>query len=188
MHIRLQMRRHPELEPLEQIVSQALERTRRLMFELRPHILAHDGLGAAIAQVLKVAPADHDWESEVDIDIPRQTDTLEALAYRSIRELVVNARKHSRAQHIVVRGDQGDGRLRFVVEDDGVGFDPVAVNRRKGAIMHIGLATTRERVELAGGSLEISSSPGTGARFTLTLPAQPREPAEPAAPLAGELA
>ncbi len=188
MHIRLQMRRNPGLEPLEQIVSQALGRTRRLMFELRPHILAHEGLQAAITQVLKVAPTDHDWESEVDIDIPRQTDTLEALAYRAIRELVVNARKHSRADHIGVRGEQVDGRLRFVVEDDGVGFDPATVGRREGAIMHIGLATTRERLELAGGSLEISSSPGTGARFTITLPAQPREPAEPAAPLAGELA
>jgi PAS domain S-box-containing protein len=175
MHTRMQMRTHPQLEPLEQIVSQALERTRRLMFELRPHILAHDGLQAAIEQTLKVAPAEHSWESEVDIDIPRQTDTLEALAYRSIRELVVNARKHSHAAHITVTGRQIDGRLQFFVEDDGVGFDPATAGRRDSAIMHIGLATTRERLELAGGSLEIDSSPGHGARFTITLPAQPRD-------------
>ncbi|HYW29357.1 MAG TPA: ATP-binding protein, partial [Gaiellales bacterium] len=189
MHIRLRMRTHPELEPLEQVVSQALERTRRLMFELRPHILAHDGLQAAIEQTLKVAPADHSWESEVDIDIPRQSDTLEALAYRSIRELVVNARKHSRAAHITVTGRQQGDRLRFVVDDDGVGFDPATAGRREGAIMHIGLATTRERVELAGGSLEIDSSPGGGARFTITLPAQPRAAsgAPEAEPAAGEL-
>ena len=188
MHIRLRMRDHPELEPLEQIVSQALERTRRLMFELRPHILAHDGLQPAIEQTLKVAPADHSWQSTVDIDIPRQTDTLEALAYRSIRELVVNARKHSHAAHISVIGRQEDDRLRFVIEDDGVGFDPVTAGRREGAIMHIGLATTRERVELAGGSLEIDSSPGSGARFTIRLPAQPRTGggAADAAPVAGE--
>jgi PAS domain S-box-containing protein len=189
MHIRLRMRTHPELEPLEQVVSQALERTRRLMFELRPHILAHDGLQAAIEQTLKVGPADHSWESEIDIDIPRQSDTLEALAYRSIRELVVNARKHSRAAHVSVTGRQQGDRLRFVVEDDGVGFDPATAGRREGAIMHIGLATTRERVELAGGSLEIDSSPGSGARFTITLPAQPRAGAgtPDAEPVAGEL-
>jgi signal transduction histidine kinase len=183
------MRTHPELEPLEQVVSQALERTRRLMFELRPHILAHDGLQAAIEQTLKVGPADHSWESEIDIDIPRQSDTLEALAYRSIRELVVNARKHSRAAHVSVTGRQQGDRLRFVVEDDGVGFDPATAGRREGAIMHIGLATTRERVELAGGSLEIDSSPGSGARFTITLPAQPRAGAgtPDAEPVAGEL-
>lgn len=188
MHIRLRMRTHPELEPLEQVVSQALERTRRLMFELRPHILAHEGLQAAIEQTLKVAPADHSWDSEVDIDIPRQTDTLEALAYRSIRELVVNARKHSHASHIAVTGRQEGDLLRFVVEDDGVGFDPATAGRRRGAILHIGLATTRERVELAGGSLEMESSPGTGARFTITFPAQPRVAAETPGPqpLAGE--
>jgi signal transduction histidine kinase len=186
MHIRLQMRRHPDLEPLEQVVSQALERTRRLMFELRPHILAYDGLQAAIEQTLKVAPADYSWESEVDIDIPRQTDTLEALAYRAIRELVVNARKHSRASHISVSGRQAGRWLRFVVEDDGVGFDPATAGNRPGAIMHIGLATTRERIELAGGSLEIDSTPGHGARFTIALPAQPRAAAGSPAPVAGE--
>ena len=179
MYTRLQMRTHPELGALEEIVSQALERTRRLMFELRPHILAHDGLQAAIEQTLKVAPAEHSWESEVDIDIPRQTDTLEALAYRSIRELVVNARKHSHAPHLSVTGRQVDGRLHFVVEDDGVGFDPMTAGRRDSAIMHIGLATTRERLELAGGSLEIDSSPGNGARFTIRLPAQPRDSGGP---------
>jgi signal transduction histidine kinase len=186
MHIRLRMREHPALEPLEQVVSQALERTRRLMFELRPHILAHDGLQAAIEQTLTVAPEERSWETEVDIDIPRQTDTLEALAYRSLRELVVNARKHSRASRITVTGRQAGGRLRFVVEDNGVGFDPETAGRRQGAILHIGLATTRERVELAGGSMEIDSIPGNGARFTITLPAQPRADAGARAPVAHE--
>jgi PAS domain S-box-containing protein len=186
MHIRMQMRRQPDLAPLEQVVSQALERTRRLMFELRPHILAHEGLQAAIEQVLKVAPAEHPWESEVDIDIPRQNDTLEALAYRSIRELVLNARKHSRADHIGVRGRMVDGELEFVVVDDGVGFDPHAAARGDGAILHVGLATTRERVELAGGTLVIESAPGAGARFAITLPAQPREPGTAPTRLAGE--
>jgi signal transduction histidine kinase len=180
------MRRQPDLAPLEQVVSQALERTRRLMFELRPHILAHEGLQAAIEQVLKVAPAEHPWESEVDIDIPRQNDTLEALAYRSIRELVLNARKHSRADHIGVRGRMVDGELEFVVVDDGVGFDPHAAARGDGAILHVGLATTRERVELAGGTLVIESAPGAGARFAITLPAQPREPGTAPTRLAGE--
>ncbi|HEY0388611.1 MAG TPA: PAS domain-containing protein [Gaiellales bacterium] len=186
MHIRLQMRRRPELEPLERVVSQALERTRRLMFELRPHILAHDGLHAAVEQTLKVAPAEQEWESAVDIDIPRQSDTLEALAYRSIRELVVNARKHSRAAHISVRGREVGGELEFVVQDDGVGFDPQAVALREGAILHIGLSSTRERLELAGGSLAIDAAPGAGARFTITLPAQPREQGAAPSPLTGE--
>jgi PAS domain S-box-containing protein len=186
MHIRLQMRRRPELEPLEEVVSQALERTRRLMFELRPHILAHAGLHAAIEQTLKAAPAEHGWESAVDIDIPRQSDTLEALAYRSIRELVVNARKHSRAAHISVRGREVGGELQFVVQDDGVGFDPEAVALRDGAILHIGLSSTRERLELAGGSLAIDAAPGAGARFTITLPAQPREQGAAPSPLTGE--
>jgi PAS domain S-box-containing protein len=186
IHVRMQMRRDPSLEPFERVLSAALERTRRLMFELRPHVLAHDGLQAAIEQTVRHSPIQHPWQSEVQIEVPRQTDTIEALAYRAIRELVLNARKHSRAGRITVRGWEQDGVLQFVVEDDGVGFDQREVHDREGAFLHIGLATTRERIELAGGSFDVASAPGEGARFTITLPARPREADAAARPMAGD--
>jgi two-component system sensor histidine kinase NreB len=186
IHVRMQMRRDPSLEPFERVLSAALERTRRLMFELRPHVLAHDGLQAAIEQTVRHSPIQHPWQSEVQIEVPRQSDTIEALAYRAIRELVLNARKHSRAGRITVRGWEQDGVLQFIVQDDGVGFDQREVRDREGAFLHIGLATTRERIELAGGSFDVASAPGEGARFTITLPAQPREADAGARPMAGD--
>jgi PAS domain S-box-containing protein len=186
IHVRMQMRRDPSLEPFERVLSAALERTRRLMFELRPHVLAHEGLQAAIEQTVRHSPIQHPWQSEVQIEVPRQSDTIEALAYRAIRELVLNARKHSRADTITVQGRERDGVLEFVVEDDGVGFDQQDVRNREGAFLHIGLATTRERIELAGGSFDVASAPGQGARFTITLPAQPREAGAAVRPMAGE--
>src|SRR5206468_8684476 len=47
MHVRLMVRGDPALERFEQLLTEALERTRRLMFELRPHVLQRSGLGAA---------------------------------------------------------------------------------------------------------------------------------------------
>jgi signal transduction histidine kinase len=146
------------------------------MFELRPHVLERSGLGAAIDELAEEGP----WhEAEVAIDVARQTDTLEAVAYRALRELIVNARKHSKASRLSVRGWQADGRLRFVVEDDGIGFDVSRALDRDRMRLHLGLDATGERLNLAGGSLDIESSPGAGARFELSLPAQPRANGEP---------
>jgi PAS domain S-box-containing protein len=90
MHVRMMMRNDPGLERFEQLLSEALDRTRRLMFELRPHVLQRSGLGAAIDELAVEGP----WrEAEVEIDVARQTDTLEAVAYRALRELIVNARQ-----------------------------------------------------------------------------------------------
>jgi signal transduction histidine kinase len=176
MHVRMMMRTDPGLERFEQLLSEALDRTRRLMFELRPHVLERSGLGAAIDELAEEGP----WhEAEVAIDVARQTDTLEAVAYRALRELIVNARKHSKASRLSVRGWQADGRLRFVVEDDGIGFDVSRALDRDRMRLHLGLDATGERLNLAGGSLEIESSPGAGARFELSLPAQPRANGEP---------
>jgi len=172
MQLQLLARSDPSLKPFEELLREALERTRRLMFELYPRGLEREGLGPA----LEAVAADGPWQdAEVDVTMPRQTGTLEALCYRTVRELVINARKHSRARHLLVRGWQENGEVRFLVEDDGVGFDPDRALGNHGAVRHLGLEAVIERVRLAQGELTIESSEGKGARFLLVLPAAPRE-------------
>jgi PAS domain S-box-containing protein len=174
MHVRMLMRKDAGLEQFEQLLSEALDRTRRLMFELRPHVLERSGLGAAVDELAGDGP----WQrAEVRIEIPRQSDTLEAVAYRAIRELIINARKHSQASLLSIMGWRDEGAIRFLVEDDGVGFDVARALDRDRMRMHIGLDATAERINLAGGSFQIDSAPGAGARFSLMLPEQPREAA-----------
>jgi PAS domain S-box-containing protein len=162
---------HPDLRRFEAMMAGALERTRSLMFELRPQILETAGLEAAIGSVA----ADGPWqEAVVDVDVRRQSPTTEALAYRTIRELIVNARKHSNARRLGVRGREDGATLVFDVEDDGVGFDverALDPSTRRG---HLGLDTAHERLRLAQGELAIDSAPGRGARFHITLPSDPR--------------
>src|SRR5262249_37831850 len=96
----------------------------------------------------------------------------EALAYRTIRELIVNARKHSQAHTLTVSGSVDDGHLVMVVADDGVGFDPAHVRDGDPLGLHIGLDTSAERVRVAGGKLVIESAPGDGTRARLSLPVE----------------
>ncbi len=59
------------------------------------------------------------------------------------------------------------GSVRLVVEDDGAGFAPE--NAGKG---RLGLVGMRERVELAGGTLTVESTPGGGTTLVVEVPLQ----------------
>jgi len=84
-------------------------------------------------------------------------------------------------KHLTVRVTNGDGRVRIVLADNGVGIPPENMTRifnhgfttRKdghGFGLHSGILAARE----LGGSLNAhSDGPGRGATFTLELPQQP---------------
>jgi PAS domain S-box-containing protein len=165
-------RDNPVVREAATMLEGAIERTRRLMFELRPEVLEREGLGAALARVTRDGP----WSSaEIDIAIPRQSETMEALCYRTLRELIINARKHSNAENLRVTGRQQDGRLDLVVDDDGDGFEPLDALDSAYDDLHIGLRTVVERVRMANGAVEVTSSPGAGTRVQVTLPAEPAD-------------
>jgi signal transduction histidine kinase len=114
-----------------------------------------------------------DLEAEVN-DEPALATSSELQVIRVIQEALTNVRKHARATRAQVRVTdvQGGEALMIVVEDDGRGFDPEAprVHRDGG----YGLATMRERMELAGGSLRIDSALGRGTRVVAIVPQGPR--------------
>jgi signal transduction histidine kinase len=57
-----------------------------------------------------------------------------------------------------------------VVADDGRGFVLSEQEARSDHLLHIGLETMTERVRLAGGELEVDSSPGGGTRISFEVP------------------
>jgi signal transduction histidine kinase len=67
----------------------------------------------------------------------------------------------------MIRLAQDDGRVRFSIEDDGIGFDPATDPR--GA----GLTNLGDRLAAVGGGLDIDSQPGRGTRIAGDLPAAP---------------
>ena len=80
-----------------------------------------------------------------------------------VQEALTNVAKHAGASRVRVAIGQADGALWLEIEDDGSGFDADA--KTSG----FGLAGMRERVALAGGTLEISS-PGKGTLVKASLP------------------
>jgi signal transduction histidine kinase len=85
------------------------------------------------------------------------------------REAMVNASRYSGAARICVQlEEQPVGWAALSISDDGTGFTPSAVDDAS----HFGLQLMRERVESAGGYLEIMSSPGLGTVVLVRLSLQ----------------
>jgi signal transduction histidine kinase len=160
------------LGEIRELIGQAIEFTRSLTVELNPPILVEIGLQAAIESLAKgfeknhgipVTIEDDGWPKETDEDVRYQL-------FRSVRELLMNVVKHSRASSVCISLARYRNNIHIVVSDDGIGFDGADAVRKKHGF---GLFTIRERMKKAGGYCEIESKPGSGTTVILTAPLKP---------------
>ena len=160
-------------------LEEATDRTRRLMFELRPAVLMRDGLVAAVRVLAQQVARETGASARVRGVMGRYDHALEELVYRSVQEALANVRKHARPNSITVTLRERAGAIGAEVCDDGLGFDVVDARARRGAALHLGLDALQERVRAVGGTASITSSPGRGTcvRFTVPLSAGSREAA-----------
>jgi signal transduction histidine kinase len=106
-----------------------------------------------------------------------------ARLHQAFLNLLANAVKFTERGHITVRARATSDRLIIEVEDTGIGIaetdrhkvftafaqvDDVLARRYDG--LGLGLPITKEIVELHGGTIDFTSTPGKGSCFTITLP------------------
>ncbi len=87
---------------------------------------------------------------------------------RVIQEALTNARKHGAAHFIRITFEHIDSRIRIVIADDGVGFDPRQIKIDTGR--QYGMEFMAARMQQIGGSMEITSKPGSGTHVQLEAP------------------
>ena len=160
-------------------MSEAIEESRSLTAELSPPILYDQGLVAGLEWLGWQTQEKFQLATSVEAD-PRADLKGEAIGifvFQAARELILNAIKHGHATHVAIRLSYMDeNHIRLVVTDDGVGCDPERLNSRSDS-GGFGLFSIRERLDLIGGSLEITSVPGQGTKATIIAPyaaAKPR--------------
>lgn len=157
------------LDKLEESVSGAITRLRRLMFELRPPALDREGLAAALRDYLASASREFGFSFDLQSSL-REEPNLEsrAISFRIAKEALVNAAKHAHAKRIDISLGRLDSGVRVRVKDDGVGFDVEEAEKLRD---HVGLTSMRERAGLAGGWCRITSS-GEGTSVEFFVPDQ----------------
>ena len=158
----------------------ALDQTRDLSAQLaRPEAEeTRGGMAIALRDLLDThVPDGVKAELSVEGDEEGVHPPLREQAYLVLREAVRNAVEHSGCRRIKVLLDVDDSELRGRVEDDGSGFDPDGDpgggldDRSDGKpAKRVGLRSMRERTELLGGWLDVSSEPGRGTAVEIRAP------------------
>ncbi|MGB4649485.1 MAG: ATP-binding protein, partial [Acetivibrionales bacterium] len=102
---------------------------------------------------------------------PELKSVISLTVFRIVQEALSNVAKHARANNAVMQLEFLEKNLKLYVYDDGIGFDTAKLNDRNEDITSgFGLVRMRERVELLGGDMRISSEPGKGTRLNIIIP------------------
>ncbi len=119
-------------------------------------------------------------------DLKLKTDPMKLR--QVLLNLISNAVKYTEAGSVTLESHASDGSVNFFVKDTGMGvggehlekiFEPFwqveqTTTRRSGGT-GLGLAVTRQFVDLLGGKISVDSELGKGSAFQVSLPVQPRE-------------
>lgn len=158
-----QVRIEQTMSTLGERIGREIEQLRTLITELRPAALDERGLQPALENLADDVSASAGIDVKANVNSPngdagkdRLTPDAETTVYRIVQEALTNAVKHAGAQHVAIDVTLHEGGVEVSVNDDGAGFDPDAP--RDG----YGIDGMHERVELANGTLAITSTPNVG--------------------------
>jgi signal transduction histidine kinase len=154
------------------LVDQADRSARMITRQLSPPVLGTAGLMPALEWLAD--EMQRQYQLVVYINIEREpellSDEIQAVLYRSIRELLINVVKHATVKEASLSCLYDDSRLTLVVSDDGCGFDPAICQNSQLESRSFGLSSIRERITNIGGEMAIDSKPGNGTTITLSVP------------------
>ena len=167
-----------ELNNLKTVATGTFQKIRDFIFDLRPMML--DDLGL-IPTLRRYAEA-YQEKSEMNVNLHilgderRLESHREVILFRSIQELLNNSRVHAKATSVTVTLDMGPDAITATVEDNGQGFNSETIfaapdEPPQADDKALGLKTLRERLEMVGGALDVSSEEGHGSRIAARIPA-----------------
>ena len=196
--LRLERMEEPRQEVAEArlLARRALEDVRRAIWGLRPALLETLPFHEALAREVEHVADEAGLSSRVSVaGTPRPLLPQQEMAlFRIAQEALSNTIRHAAAHRVRASLSYLDDGVRLVIEDDGRGFDPAALEMplpllaapsflpyfddpsspaTPGEVGHFGLQTMRERARLVGGWLTLESAPDRGTRIIVDLPSTP---------------
>jgi PAS domain S-box-containing protein len=154
---------------MSRLIENAVVNVGRIITDLRPSILDHQGLWGALEwqaqEFVQSGEQQLQWRMEVNerIELP---EPMAMAVFRIFQEMLSNVGRHARASTVDIDIALRDGCLHLSVEDDGCGASPQAFESPQS----FGIMGMRERARHFGGAIEIDSQPGRGTSMRLSMP------------------
>ncbi len=168
---------HDKCAGMGLLIATAVDNVGRIMTDLRPSILDHQGIWAALEwqaqEFVETTELKHEVQVHVHADVRApggaQGERWAIAVFRIFQEMLSNVARHARASAVSIRlyvDSPPDPILHVTVQDDGVGADEAAWSRPQS----YGVLGMRERAGHFGGTVTIASAPGQGTCVRLAMP------------------
>jgi len=156
-----------------ELIDTAVDKVGRIITDLRPSILDHQGLWAALEWQAREFIERFEWRADLLVVVAAGVSAPQggqAIAvFRIFQEMLSNVARHAQAQQVVIRisvDSPPDPVLLIEVRDDGIGASAAALTAPRS----YGVMGMSERAGHHGGRLTISSAPGAGTTVRLHMP------------------
>jgi PAS domain S-box-containing protein len=162
-------RMRAKCQNMSRSIETAVDNVGRIITDLRPSILDHQGLWAALEwqahEFVQTAELTLNWQMQV-AQAPELPEPAAMAVFRIFQEMLSNVGRHAQAQQLDVAIHADANGLALSVRDDGVGAPTAAFE----APTAYGVMGMRERARPFGGQIHIHSTPGQGSHFQLHMP------------------
>jgi CheY-like chemotaxis protein len=154
------------------LLSEAIQKTRKLTRQLSPPGLRHKGLLYSLETLVEDMRDRYGLDVAITYDDGAESDSkaVNVFLYRAVKELLFNVVKHSGEKSARLDVRLKGRRVVARVADGGSGAELEQVYARRGVEPGFGLFSVEERVRSLGGSMDIRTTPGDGWVVTLSVP------------------
>ena len=162
---------HQGITRMKKAITVEMEALHDLAVALRPSVLDDLGLEPALKMLISKLNDRQDMHASLTLigfDNKRPDACPETCVYRIIQESLVNVIKHAGATEVTVLLEWRGDKLRGVIEDNGIGFEPDLVDKKS----RLGVMGMQERAQLLQGICNIESSPDHGTMVSFEIPSQ----------------
>lgn len=155
-----------ELKRIQRIAAETVSAVRDIVWLLRPTGDHRIGTVEHLRETSSIMLETLEWkftanEEAWQVELPEESNRDLFLFFR---EALHNIMRHAKAQAVEIRAERTDGLFRLIIADDGVGIDPVRLERPAT------LRALRQRSEALRADFQIESQPEKGTRLILTVP------------------
>lgn len=156
-----------QMRSAHDIISRSLQDLRSISKTLNGNYVLREGLYEALENEIHVINSTKKIRCSIEGDKPdfHFSAEIEVILFRCIQEVLSNALKHAKANHIVLRFSDIPEALILNISDDGIGL-PSDWKSRRG----LGMDNLEKRIEMIGGNLKVVSEAHEGTQIIFNFP------------------